>query len=282
MGSSSPGGGQRLTANDLRSLSDPQAPLWVHLDRDKECTVAWLKHVASVPEDIRESLLVEDTRPRCEAVHDGLLINLRGVNLNPGAELDDTLALRLWAYEGLIVTLRRHPVMAAEDMSNQLTSGRGPRDLGGLIAGLAERLTERMLPTVTSLDTMLDDFENAVDDADVDTADLPAIRKSALALRRFIAPQHMALSRLATVPTSLLAEDHRIEIRQTLDTVTRLVEDLDHLRERADIVGDLIRQRQADQMARAAYLLSLVATLFLPLGFLTGLLGINVGGIPGG
>lgn len=59
------------------------------------------------------------------------------------------------------------------------------------------------------------------------------------------------------------------------------MEELDHLRERTNIVDDLIRQHQADQMARATYLLSLVATLFLPLGFLTGLLGINVGGIPG-
>jgi zinc transporter len=91
----------------------------------------------------------------------------------------------------------------------------------------------------------------------------------------------MALSRLATVSTAVLSEDDRVEIRHTLDIVTRLVEELDHLRERTNIIDDLIRQRQADQMARATYRLSLVATLFLPLGFLTGLLGINVGGIPG-
>ncbi len=29
------------------------------------------------------------------------------------------------------------------------------------------------------------------------------------------------------------------------------------------------------------YVLSVIAAIFLPLGFLTGLLGINVGGIPG-
>ncbi len=60
-----------------------------------------------------------------------------------------------------------------------------------------------------------------------------------------------------------------------------MVKDLDHVRERTGIVDDLIRQRQTNQIARSTYLLSLVATLLLPLGFLTGLFGINVGGIPG-
>ena len=35
------------------------------------------------------------------------------------------------------------------------------------------------------------------------------------------------------------------------------------------------------QMNERMYVMSIVAALFLPLGFFTGLLGINVGGIPG-
>jgi zinc transporter len=275
------GGGRRLDGEALRSLADIEPPIWVHLDRDRSDTGAWLEEVAAIPRDIRDSLLIEDTRPRAEAIHDGLLINLRGVNLNPDAEPDDMLALRLWARTGLIVTLRRHRIMAAEDMANALAANRGPKDPGGLIAGLAMRLTDRMQPTVASLDAAVDSLEDETSQPDADAAALPELRKSAVALRRFIAPQQMALSRLATVSTAVLSEDDRVEIRHTLDIVTRLVEELDHLRERTNIIDDLIRQRQADQMARATYRLSLVATLFLPLGFLTGLLGINVGGIPG-
>ena len=37
----------------------------------------------------------------------------------------------------------------------------------------------------------------------------------------------------------------------------------------------------AEQMNSRMYLLSIVAALFLPLGFVTGLLGVNVAGIPG-
>ena len=273
------GGGRRLTADDLLSIDGFDSPIWVHLHRDKADSAAWLEQVARVPDDIRDSLLAEDTRPRSEAAHDGLLINLRGVNLNPDAEPDDMLALRIWAMPDLVVTLRRHKVMAAEDLDNSLAAGRGPSDVGGFVAALAERLTDRMVPIVDELEIQVDGLEGEADKDGTHVS--PAIRKTVVTLRRFIAPQQLALSRLATLPTDILTEDQRIDVRHTHDAVTRLVEHLEHLRERMSILDDLARQHQSDRMARATYLLSLVATLFLPLGFLTGLLGINVGGIPG-
>ncbi|MDP2532742.1 CorA family divalent cation transporter [Photobacterium damselae subsp. piscicida] len=38
---------------------------------------------------------------------------------------------------------------------------------------------------------------------------------------------------------------------------------------------------QSESLNQRVYFLSLVTTIFLPLGFLTGLLGVNLGGIPG-
>ena len=44
---------------------------------------------------------------------------------------------------------------------------------------------------------------------------------------------------------------------------------------------EMISARLADDMNRKTYLFTIVAVIFLPLGFLTGLLGVNVGGVPG-
>ena len=53
------------------------------------------------------------------------------------------------------------------------------------------------------------------------------------------------------------------------------------MRERAAIVHDQLLEKRAEQMNRYTLLLTVVASIFLPLGLITGLLGINVGGIPG-
>ena len=61
----------------------------------------------------------------------------------------------------------------------------------------------------------------------------------------------------------------------------RHLEDLDAIRERAAVTQEELQNRLAEQQNVRMYVLSIVAAIFLPLGFLTGLLGINVGGIPG-
>ena len=61
----------------------------------------------------------------------------------------------------------------------------------------------------------------------------------------------------------------------------RHLEDLDAIRERAAVTQEELQSRLAEQQNIRMYVLSIVAAIFLPLGFLTGLLGINVGGIPG-
>ena len=70
-------------------------------------------------------------------------------------------------------------------------------------------------------------------------------------------------------------------LRETAERTARYVEDIDAARERALIAQEELNSRLAEQMNRAMYTLSIVAAIFLPLGLLTGLLGINVGGIPG-
>jgi zinc transporter len=89
------------------------------------------------------------------------------------------------------------------------------------------------------------------------------------------------MARLAMEQTSCLAPDHRSLLREISDRTTRFVEDLDAARERAGVVQDELNSLISDQMNRTMYLLTVVAAVLLPPSLLTGLLGINVGGIPG-
>ncbi len=73
----------------------------------------------------------------------------------------------------------------------------------------------------------------------------------------------------------------RLSLRETSDRLIRHLEDFDAIRERAAVSQEELQSRLAEQQNVRMYVLAIVAAIFLPLGFLTGLLGINVGGIPG-
>jgi zinc transporter len=81
--------------------------------------------------------------------------------------------------------------------------------------------------------------------------------------------------------TSWLRVDDKAYLREVSDRTTRFVEDLDAARERAGVVQDELNSRISDQMNRTMYLLTVVAAVLLPPSLLTGLLGVNVGGMPG-
>jgi len=78
-----------------------------------------------------------------------------------------------------------------------------------------------------------------------------------------------------------LSTAHKRRIQENLDRVTRYIEDLDSMRERAQVIKDELANALSDRLNKNLYILSVISAIFLPLGFFTGLMGINIGGMPG-
>jgi zinc transporter len=257
--------------------------LWIHLQRDAPGSRAWLERESGLDEVLCDALLSDESRPRCEAYGDGLLVSLRGVNLNPGADPEDMVALVLWAESGRIISVRRRRIMAVDAVRTAIDAGHGPKSPGNLLATVSEGLVERMGPVIDALEEEVADLEEDI--VALRTAGirqkLAGLRRTAIALRRYIGPQREAMSRLLTQQAEWLSPSDRRLLREVADRITRYVEDLDAARERAQIVQEELAARVSEQINRNMYVLSIVAAVFLPLGLVTGYLGINVGGIPG-
>ena len=276
------GGARELDWSGLARIPE-EGLVWIHLHLEGERTRQWLAEESGLPDVVSEALLYEDVRPRCTPLGPGLLVNLRGVNLNPGADPEDMVAVRLYIDARQAVTVRRRKLMAVQDIRERLAAGTGPCDAGDFIVELSTRLVERMGPVIADLDDDVDAMEDrALIAAHASLrAELWNLRRVAIALRRYIAPQREALARLVTERIDWIDAHAGQRLREVADRITRYVEDLDAARERAAIVQDELTTRLTEQMNRNTYLLSIIAAIFLPLSLLTGLLGINVGGIPG-
>lgn len=280
-------GGARSTG--LAQLSAPPAGsngfefVWIQLQRDNDDAMAWLENESGLDGFILEALTADDTRPRCTVHGDGTILNLRGVNLHEGAEPEDMISLRLWVEKRRVIGVWRRPLHAVADLMTSLDRGVAPVSPGDLVAKLALRLVDRMEPIVADLHEQMDGMEEVLDDpkAAFERGILANLRRQTILLRRFIAPQRDALNTLAIEDLDWLSERDRSRLREAGDKTTRVTEELESVRERAAIVHDQLLDRRAEQMNRYTLLLSVVAAIFLPLTLLTGLLGINVGGIPG-
>lgn len=276
------GGGKSLDWAGIRSWTPAAGVLWVHLDFTVVGVQRWLLDESGLDPLIAEALIADETRPRCAAIADGLLISLRGVNNNPGANPEDMVSIRLFCTEERVISTRRRRLLSIRDLVDTFEWREGPRTTGELTGMLAERLIERMSLVITELDERTDELEEKIIEGagqEVRSGILE-LRREIIKLRRYLAPQREALNRMAVEKSAWLSEHDRLQVREASDKITRYVEDLDSARDRAGVAYEELTGRQAEQLNTRMYVLSLIAGLFLPLGFLTGLLGINVGGIP--
>ena len=277
------GGGQRVGWKEIQEWTPTAGLLWVHLNFEAPEAQRWIKEESQLEDVVGDALSAEESRPRVTTFDDGALVALRGVNLNPGADPEDMVSLRMWAEKNRIITTRRRKLLSVADLCSAVEKGKGPRTSGEFLEDVADRLMVRMGGVIDDLEDKAAELEEAVLTAESHELRpmLASIRRDAINLRRYMAPQREAITRLQSEKISWLAEEDRVRLRETYDRLTRYIEDLDAARERAAVTQEELISRLSEQMDNRMYVLSIVAAIFLPLGFLTGLLGINVGGIPG-
>jgi zinc transporter len=277
------GRGTVLDFPELRRWSPAEGPIWVHMDVADPEACNWLARESGVPKSAVDTLLAGETRPRSTVTDEGLLIVLRGVNTNPGDNPEDMVSVRVWIDADRAISTQRRPLLSILDISAALDMADGPRSPGLLLAMLVERLADRIGDFVDSIEDQLDAAEDEIGAADAVTfrPKLALLRRQIAAVRRFLAPQRDALDRLNRQPVAFFDESNAYALRQEADRITRYLEDLDLARERAIVLQEELLSQLAQQQNARMYVLSVVAAVFLPLTFVTGLLGMNVGGLPG-
>jgi zinc transporter len=255
--------------------------LWLHFDRTLPGMQNWLE-VHDIPEPTAEMLTSDDTRPRAFREGHALVATLRGVNFNPGAEPEDMVSIQVWSDGARVFTFRRHSMQTTRELIGDLDAGHGPRDAGGLITALIERLIARMNTSIVDMNEAIDELELAPveDDPAGMLAKITAIRHNCLGLQRHMAPQHDALEAIRREAPRWFEDHDRREIAEAIDRLRRYLDDINISKESAVVLLDELRAATAARSERTNFLLTVVASIFLPLTFLTGLIGMNVVGIP--
>lgn len=278
------GGGKPLFGDDIHNTIKSKKLAWVHLDATHPQTPKWInEHIDYLDPIIINALLAEETRPRITYFEKGAMIILRGMNFNDNADPEDMVSIRLWIDEHRVISIQRRPLIAIRDIRDALEKSKGPKDAGSFLGMLCQKLFERMQPVLFELSEKSDELEeNMLEGMSPEIRHaINDIRKKSLIFKRHLSPQKDVMLSLRNSDLPWVNDRHNRVFQENQDRLMRYLEELDTVRERAQIIKEEYVAIQADKMNKNTYALSIIAGIFLPLGFLTGLLGINVGGMPG-
>lgn len=279
------GGYKILPSNKAVKLTDNQCCLWQNLDyRDPE-TYKLLSEDYGIDATIVEALCDDETRPRSFMHDDALILILRAVNFNKGSEPDDMISLRIWIDSQKIITLSHRPTQAIKNVMDSLEKGVGPKNPTACLIRIAHNLANEISEVVNDINDRTTDLEEEVIDMD-NLSDfelrgkLSNLRREIITLRRYIAPQKEIFQTLHNEKSALLNPKSKAEIREIYNDITKSIEDLDYTRDHLAVSHEELQSKMSISMNKIIYMISIVTVIFMPLGLLTSLLGINVEGIP--
>lgn len=257
---------------------------WVHLDGSDKDTKIWMqKEVSYLDHLIIDALLEDEIRPRVIEYNEGMLVILRGANLNKDSEPEDMVSIRMWIDGARIITVQKRDLKAVFDVKDNIDNGKTIKTASEFLYNLIYQIVLTTEPFLYNLNDRIDDLEEKV----VTTHDIKfreevlSIRSQSGTFKRFLMPQRDAILKLKTSYSPLINSWAKRHFQENYDHITRLIEEVDEARERSLILHDELGNALTEKVNKNMYKLSLITVIFMPLTFVTGLFGMNVGGIIG-
>lgn len=276
------GSGRELNWKAVREGWNQKGLIWLHLHFEHPTANQWLREKSGIEESLLPYLLSDDSRPGAVVHENRLILIMRGINANRDAEPEDLITLRLYLAPDQIISLRRRRVQTMQAIHQDLLEGHGVRNASQFLIEVIARIVERIGDHVETLEETLSQLEQQLLNNEIDGlgAGLQELQSDLIDLRRYLHPQRIMFGKLLDVELDWLDDGTYNRIRTQVEFHTRHVEDIDYCWQRTQVIKEDLNTRQSEQLNQKLYLLAVVSCVFLPLTLITGLLGVNLAGIP--
>jgi magnesium transporter len=278
----------RFVVPCLTSIDTPR--IRDHLERDQ---FFWLDLTAPGHEELAQleeifgfhPLALEDTaqfrqRPKLDNFTSYIFLVFYGAWRYYAADLELLREVHMFISGQYLVTIHRDPLPILDEQRDEL-DGRVLHSEQFLLYRILDALTDSFFPILAQMDDEIDSLENAViaNPTERELQDLFSLKRQLVAMRKIVTPQRdlfaRSIDQIAQLPGLQL--DERDYFRDVYDHLIRISDLIDSYRDLLSGATDLylstISNRQNDVMKQ----LTVIATIFLPLGFITGFFGENFG-----
>ena len=256
---------------------------WTHFDIKQAQTSKWLQSKKlDLNKNIRKSLVSEETRPRILENEKGILLILRGVNLNNNSDPEDMVSIRLWVEKRRIISSRRRKLKSIDDIVAQIEKKATPKNTSDFVCTLIEKIYLRIYPIIEELDKKIENYEDdfLLKKYPNTLSEITDIHITSSIFLRYLEPQERVLQALMKTEKKWFDTESKSRIEELHNQFKLINEELKLIIDRASILKDEIAFIQNNRLNKNLYFLSIITGVFLPLTFLTGLFGVNLEGIP--
>lgn len=272
---------KRRGADVLGDGSD--APVWLHFNLSDSRTCRWIEQRDDIPAAAQELLLEPDSRIRLLMLPDGFAAVVGDLHHDYRGDPEDLGVLRVYVDATRIITARSHPLKSTDQLRREMLGGELAFDSPlAVFEHLLECLAETFTQTVSALADDTDDAEEEILAGRFHHygRSIGKMRRLLARLRRQITANRAALAPLSIRLPKRYSDNQRQSLRIAVERFEAIGQDLELVQERARLVQEELAGRIGEATNRNLFLLSIVTTTLLPITLITGVFGMNVGGLP--
>jgi magnesium transporter len=260
----------------------PDAPeiFWVDLDHTDEAAKKILADTFHFHELAVEDALAESHHPKVEPYDHFLYLILHGILAGQKHRGFETQDIDFFLGRNYLVTVHaQHSRSIAEEQAIVLRHG---SILGDGPCSLLHRIIDRMVdhygPEVDGLEDRLESLEHRVFEGGRSNPlrDILGLKSDIASLRRVTLPQRDVVSRLARREFAEISDALAYRFRDVHDHLVRLADEAVFLQDRVTGLLDAYISTQSHRLNLVMKVLTVIATIFMPLTVLTGMYGMNM------
>ena len=274
-----------VAVGDLAALRRDHAIVWIDVNGlDDSVSNLKIGRVFDITELALEDAVTPDERPKLEAFGHQLLVAVRTARYDDGLVMTDPVCIFLG--ERYVITFRdRLAVDPFDGVRARVRAGRTHVGIEGdprsgadaLCSLLLDAVIDGYFPVLEQFGDRLESLEheainNPTRDALVRIHD---VRNDLMTLRRALWPTRDVLHALSREPTPLVGDHARAHFRDTYDHTMELLDLMESYREIGSDLRDIYLASLNNRMNDVMKVLAVIATIFMPLTFITGYYGMN-------
>ncbi|MDF7667551.1 zinc transporter ZntB [Orbaceae bacterium ESL0727] len=256
-------------------------PCWIHLDYTKKSTIDWINSTDLLPPLAKKGLIGHDQIPKEMRFDTDILVTLKGVNVTADNYPDPIVTFRFYIKDKLIISTCNKKIDAIDILEQNLGKGIGPVDVADWLIQLSDALTDKANQSFDRIHNKVVELEdNVLNEHILSHKAIGRVRKQLIVLRRLLMPERDIFVKLATERVSWIDDNDRQHLHDISTRLSHCVADIDNSLLRIASMMEQINALLTESMNKRIYFMTLFTLIFMPITFLTSLLGVNLAGIP--
>jgi len=273
------------TLDDLEAISDVIAQregfVWLDIAQPTAADLALLQREFDIHPVAIEDASLWHERPKIEFFERYALVIAHAASVDAAGELV-THEIAVLAGESYVVTLRAEPMYPLDEVDRRRrTSLTVPQDATGLLYIILDTIVDGYFPLTESYDDRLVRLEDHLfgDEkfSERTEHEIFLFKRALVIFRSMVAPMREILLRLTHNEIAPLKPGLGLYFRDVHDHVLRALEQIDITRDLVNSTLDIHLASQSHRQNEVSKQLTIIATIFLPLTYITGFFGQNFG-----